>query len=94
MTFFPLHWTIVHPIDEESPLYGFTSDDLRTCKAEFLILLTAIEDTFSQIVHTRSSYRYDEVVYGAKFANLLEPVVDGRVSIDLHRLHDIEKVTM
>lgn len=93
VVFFPLHWTVVHAITEESRLYGCHSQEqLRQWKAEFLILLTAVDDTFSQMVHTRSSYRFDEVVVGAKFASLLETSDDGLVSVDLRRLHDIERV--
>ncbi len=95
VVFFPLHWTVVHPITEESPLFGCHSEEqLRQWKAEFLILLTAVDDTFSQMVHTRSSYRFDEVVVGAKFASLLETSDDGLVSIDLRRLHDVERVAI
>src|SRR5262249_9746259 len=32
VVFFPLSWTIVHPIDEESPFYGMTDADLRATK--------------------------------------------------------------
>ncbi|MFQ5568188.1 MAG: ion channel [Rhodothermales bacterium] len=94
VAFFPLHWTVVHPIDEDSPLFGYTPERLQACRAEFLILLTAIDDTFLQVVHARSSYRYDEVVFGARFADLLEPSDEGMVRIDLRRLHDIEQVAL
>jgi len=66
--FFALTWTIVHPIDEESPLYGKTPADLEKLQAEVMILVKGFDDTFSQTVHSRYSYRYDEVVWGARFA--------------------------
>jgi inward rectifier potassium channel len=66
--FFPLTWTIVHPIDGESPLYGKTPKDLEKLQAEVLILVKGFDDTFSQTVHSRYSYRYDEIVWGARFA--------------------------
>ena len=59
MQFFPLSWTIVHPIDEQSPLYNYTKEDLiKSDAAKFLILLKSFDliDTFSQIVHSRSSW--------------------------------------
>lgn len=60
--------------------------------AEFFILLTAIDETFSQTVHSRSSYKHDEVVWGAKFADIFQPVDDSTISIDLKKIHDIERV--
>ena len=92
VTFFPLHWTIVHPIDEKSPLFGVTQKELEASDAEFAILLTGIDETFSQSVHSRSSYKYDEVVVGAKFRDMFLPTENGVVRVDLRRLSDIEHV--
>jgi inward rectifier potassium channel len=92
VTFFPLAWTIVHPIDEESPLWGSTGEDLAEWDAEFLVLLSAIDETFSQTVHTRSSYKHSEVVCGARFGSLFNPTrPDGVLSIDISRLDVVEK---
>ncbi len=67
VNFFALSWTVVHPINDDSPLNGFTEKDLIESDAEFLILLKAFDDTFSQTVHSRASYKYDEVIWGARF---------------------------
>ncbi len=91
--FFPLSWTIVHPIDEDSPLHGYTAETLRQADAEFIILLTALDDSASNMVHTRSSYKFHELVWGAKFSNIYEPIADDEpITIDVGRLHEIEKV--
>ena len=93
VTFFPLSWTIVHPIDEASPLNGLTRDDMRSSDAEFLVLLSGVEETFAQRVHARSSYRWDEVVWGAKFSDILHhPHGDEAVTLDVSRLDSIEPV--
>lgn len=92
VAFFPLHWTIVHPIDEKSPLYDFDMETLKEKEGEFLVLLTAVDDTFSQMVHTRTSYRFDEVVWGAKFVDIFMPSDDGILHVDLRRLHHYETV--
>jgi inward rectifier potassium channel len=65
--FLPLTWTVVHPIDEKSPLKGLTPEHLESRQSEFLVLIKAYDDTFSQMVHARYSYTYNEIVYGAKF---------------------------
>jgi inward rectifier potassium channel len=92
VVFFPLAWTIVHPIDETSPLFGLTAEDLLNVDAEFLVLLKGIDETFSQTVHARSSYTAAELVWDAQFTSMFNPLTaDGVVSIDLERLDAIER---
>ncbi len=62
-----LSWTLVHPINEESPLYNFTAEDYRKIKGEVIVYLRAFDDTFSNNVIARASYTFDEIVYGQKF---------------------------
>lgn len=95
VVFFPLAWTIVHPIDGESPLRDWTAADLVGCDAEFLILLNGFEETFSQVVHTRSSYMAAEIVWGARFATMFNPPdEEGVISVDIRRLHDLERAEL
>jgi inward rectifier potassium channel len=91
VTFFPLGWTVVHPIDEKSPLRGLTRQDLIATDAEILILLSGIDETFSQTVHARSSYKPATILFGRKFANIYNEVEDGEpISIDVRRLSKTE----
>jgi len=82
--FLPLTWTIVHPIDQDSPLYGKTHADLERLQAEMIILIKGFDDTFSQTVHSRYSYRYDEIVWGARFtpAFTIDPEGDIVLEVD------------
>jgi inward rectifier potassium channel len=92
VTFFPLSWTIVHPIDETSPLWGVPQEQFLASDAEFLILLSGLDETFSQTVHARSSYKADEITWGVKFASLFEPPrPDGKLAIDIGKLDEIER---
>ena len=88
VTFFPLSWTIVHPITPASPLHDRTAEDLARAEAEILVLLSGIDDTFAQTVHARSSYRSDELVWHARFVSMFERT-DGaaRLRADISRLH-------
>src|SRR5579883_813229 len=88
--FFPLTWTIVHPIDSASPLYGKTADDLRSEEAELLILIKAFDDTFSQSVHSRFSYRHDEILWGAKFEPAFRVDENGDLVLDVKRVHELK----
>ncbi len=87
--FFPLHWVVVHPITEASPLNGITRDQFLASDSEILILLTAFDETFSQTVHSRSSYKGNEVVWNSKFGNIFDEFSNGRIKVDLRKIHDI-----
>ncbi len=89
VVFFPLHWTIVHPITPESRLYGMTKQEMQETEAEFLILLTATDDTFSQTVHSRSSYRYDELIWDVRFADPFVETEEHEIQVDLEKLHAV-----
>ena len=84
--FFPLTWTIVHPIDRESPLYGLSGADLENLQAEFLILIKGFDDTFSQTVHARYSYRYDEIAWDARFTPAFQIDEHGDIVLDVDRV--------
>ncbi len=87
--FLPLHWTVVHPITTDSPLHGSSAESLRATRAEFLILLTAVDETLSQTVYARTSYRAEELAFGARFADMYQSDRD-QLGVDLRRLHVVE----
>ena len=93
VTFFPLSWTIVHPIDEASPLANRTAEDLDRAEAEILVLLSGIDEALEQPIHMRSSYRASEIVWNARFQSMfLQADARSRVSVDISRVHEIEHV--
>ncbi|WNJ17793.1 ion channel [Pontibacter sp. G13] len=83
---FPLTWTIVHPITEDSPIYGMDSEAMKAKHAEFLIVIKAYDDTFAQEVHARHSYQFDELVCGVKFVPAFEPDGIGNYIVDVNRV--------
>ena len=93
VVFLPLHWVVVHPIDERARSTASFPQAFRASQAEILILLSAMDETFSQTVHVRSSYRAEEVVWGARFADMfLRTEEEGVVGVDMRRIHDVEPV--
>ena len=93
VNFLPLSWTIVHPIDENSPLYNLTEKDLEESDAEVLIILSALDESFAQTVHTRTSFKSGEIKFGYKFSNLYNEVEPGEpITIDVRKLSMIERV--
>jgi len=91
ISFMALSWTLVHPIDEKSPMYKMSQEDLITADAEFLILLKAMNDTYSQTVYARSSYKGHELVENAKFKPLERTQRGNKVSIDLRKLDEYDQ---
>jgi inward rectifier potassium channel len=83
---FPLTWTIVHPIDSESPLFGKLPADLEALQAEFMVLVKAWDETFGQTVHQRYSYRYSEVVWGGRFTPAFGVDEDGNMQVHVDKV--------
>ena len=93
INFLPLSWTIVHPIDERSPLYNLTEEAFRKGDGEFVILVKAINDTYFQSVYSRMSYKADEIVWNAKFIPVPQtPHKNGSISININDLHEYQKL--
>ncbi len=92
--FFPLTWTIVHPLNESSPLYGKTAQDLERLQAEILIMIKAFDDTFGQTVQVRYSYRYDEITWGAKFSPAFEIDPEGNMRLEVNKVGEVQTLEL
>jgi len=91
ITFFPMHWTVVHPMDGSSPLHGWNAARLANSHAEFLVQVAATTEIYSQEVRVRTSYVAEEVIFDARFASILEEE-SGNASIDIRRISEVERV--
>jgi inward rectifier potassium channel len=89
---FALTWTVMHPIDEQSPLHGATPETLLEQHAELVVGLTGIDETFAQTIHARHSYRPEEIVWNRRFADILGWTQDGRRSVDYSRFHEVAPI--
>ena len=89
---FTLHWTVVHPITDDSPLAGVTPESLAAAQAEIIVFVSALEQTFSTRVSTRTSYLWDEMRWDVKFASIFAHGPDGTVAIDVERLSRTERL--
>jgi len=85
------NWTLVHPINEDSPLYSLTKEDINNASLEMLIFVQGFDESFSNTVVSRTSYTADEFVYGAKFLPMYGPAADGTKTIlHIDKLNDYE----
>ncbi|HXQ14737.1 MAG TPA: ion channel [Caulobacteraceae bacterium] len=87
---FVLTWQIMHRIDETSPLFGQTTESLIAQRAEIVVILKGLDETFAQTIHARASYTPDEIIWGARLVDVFSRDADGRPVIDYTRFHDID----
>ena len=74
---FPANWTLVHYIDENSPLFGKTKEELIANHAEIMITVRAFDETYAQEVHSNYSYTADELIWDAQFELMYEATTTG-----------------
>jgi inward rectifier potassium channel len=86
---FLLTWTVMHRIDETSPLFGETIDSLTQRRAELVVVLKGLDETFAQTIHARASYTPEEIAWGSRLVDIFSRREDGRTVIDYTHFHDI-----
>jgi inward rectifier potassium channel len=88
---FALTWVPMHRIDERSPFFGAGAlAVLREEQAEIYLSFSGIDETIGQQIHARHAYKLDDVVYNARFVDVLTIDADGTRSVDYAGFHDIE----
>lgn len=87
---FAMTWTVIHEIDESSPLHGRDEDSCAADGLRFIVSLTGIDATFSQTVHARHIYLHQDMRWWHRFVDIVEITDEGRLRIDYLRFHDCE----
>ncbi len=80
VNFLTLNWTVVHPLNENSPLWNLTVTDMEACELEMIITFKSIDETSGQMMNRRHSYKYDEIVWDAKFLPMFGKTHDGQLT--------------
>lgn len=86
---FSLSWTVMHQIDESSPLFGETAESLTEAEMDIVVTLTGLDETVSQVIHARHYYLAEEVLWNMRFVDIFHTKSDGRRVIDYNRFHDV-----
>ncbi len=94
VVFFPMPWTIVHHINENSPLNGLSKSDLEKLDAEFLIHITGFDETYAQNTNTIFSYKFYEMEWGKKFKLNYNLNDAGQIEYDINRIGETEEVPL
>ena len=88
-----MNWTVVHPIDDKSPLLGLTEEDYQSSDVEVYVQIKGFDDVYSTVVIQRTSYTYDEIVFNAKFVTMYRESEDGKTTIlELDKLSTYSKL--
>ncbi len=92
--FLPLTWTIVHPIDDKSPLFGLSAKDYERTQMEIIVIVEAYDESFGQTIYSRHSYRFDEIIWGARFTQVFEVEESGDLVLEVGRVGELERVVL
>jgi inward rectifier potassium channel len=86
-------WTIFHPVTQDSPLYGSSPESLAAAEVEFVVLVIGLDETSSQTLHAQGRYDHKQIVWGARHADVLSELPDGRLQVDLSQFNKILPTT-
>jgi inward rectifier potassium channel len=87
---FVLGWTIMHVIDESSPLSTETSESLKRSAASFVLSVSGTDETTGQVLMARAEYVSQDIRWNATFHDILEEAEDGTLHLDYGKFHDVE----
>jgi inward rectifier potassium channel len=82
-----LSWTLYHVLDENSPLYGLTADEMEAAAVSLVVVVSGYDVVAAQTVHARQSYDFSDIRFGHRYADILGVQEDGRLKIDYGKFH-------
>ncbi|MEO7099012.1 MAG: ion channel [Luteolibacter sp.] len=89
---FPSALTIRHFIDEQSPLYGVTPEQLLTSATRFMTSIVCIDTVIQASVQSQESYLWSDVRFGHRFVEIYTEHEEGLLEVDYGRIHETEPV--
>lgn len=89
---FALSWALFHPVDEASPMYGLTADDLATSEINFVVSISGFDETSGQMIHARETFTSQDVRFGHEFVDIITTDEQGIRHIDYARISETRPV--
>jgi inward rectifier potassium channel len=86
---FSLPWTLMHPIDEHSPLYGCSAESLANSQSQIIVSLSGIDETVSQNVHSRHTYGANNIIFNYQLVDIIHTADDRNRYVDLASFHHV-----
>ncbi|WP_316800817.1 ion channel [Pedobacter frigidisoli] len=87
-----LNWTLVHPVNEDSPVFEKSLEELKIAEVEIFVILKAFDDTFAQTLHTRTSYQDEDIEWNAKFRIMHYHNEEGKTVMDYSLFDSTEQL--
>jgi len=87
---FVLSWTIIHVIDEASPLYGLDAEAMIAAEAAVMVMIEGYDESSAQVVRARKTYRAEQIVIGHRYVDVLESAGDDTVRLNYRKFHMTE----
>ena len=89
---FPLSWTIVHRLNEDSPFYTKGEESLQKMNVEFLVMLEGYDESYNQMIYSNTSYTCEEIIWDAKFKMMFYSDDKKGTVLELDKINDVEKM--
>jgi len=86
INFLSTTWTIVHPINENSPIFGWNKQNFEECQVEVIVMFKAFDDTYVRQIYDRISYVEEEIEWARKFVPVYDRMDDGMMHVKLEKL--------
>lgn len=87
---FALSWTVMHKIDQTSPLFGITHDELIAAEATINIAISGVDETLNDTVHARRDYEPEQLAFGFRFVDILFEQSNGVWAVDFSKFHEVQ----
>ena len=87
---FALTWTLMHDIDEASPLRGHTAETLAGTQIRLFVGVAAHDRALAADVSDMRDYGPDDIAFGMRYADAVTTDGQGRTLADLGRLSLLE----
>jgi inward rectifier potassium channel len=87
-----LTWTIMHQIDSDSPLYGFTAQDLERLNANISVLVSGVDETVAYTITARHVYATEEILFDRQFENIIHKSANGDRYFDYSLFHQVRQI--
>ena len=86
---FLLPWTLMHPIDEQSPLYGFSAESLAESQSQIIVSLSGIDETIDRDVHARHTYGANSIILNHQLVDIIHVIDERNRYVDLASFHHV-----
>ena len=89
---FALSWTVMHPIDESSPLHGLGLAEMIERDMQIVVMVGGMDETIADRIYARHSYLPEEILWRHRFVDVISMTPNGQRQVDLARFHDTEEI--